>query len=233
MSSATSTSKRPRERGPAEAGHPGASGVRLQADQASTFRASHFFVLASLMAATGAVIMSRQSTPEHLVLISITIASAGLAAAGFYRMLSPLVGAASAIASEGLSERARAVLAREKALVLRALKDLEFDRSMGKVSEADFEEMAARLRTRALSLMKQLDEDGTGYRTIIERELGARLAARSAAGRLAPQTEELERAPVAIAAGLCSCGTTNDADALFCKRCGTKLSSAAGATSIS
>ena len=83
-----------------------------------------------------------------------------------------------------LSERARAVLAREKALVLRALKDLEFDRSMGKVSQADFEEMAARLRTRALSLMKQLDEDGTGYRTIIERELSARLAARSAAGRL-------------------------------------------------
>jgi hypothetical protein len=181
------------------------------------------------MAATAAVIMSRQSTPEHLVLISLTIASAGLAAAGFYRMLSPLVGGGSAMAGEALSERARAVLAREKLLVLRALKDLEFDRSMGKVSQPDFEEMAARLRTRAISLMKQLDEDGTGYRSIIERELSARLAGRAAAGVVAPA---MEPEPVAeplesqerATPGLCACGTANDPDALFCKRCGTRLS---------
>ena len=74
----------------------------------ATFRPSHFFVLASLMAATAAVIMSRQSTPEQLVLISLTIAAAGLAAAGFYRMLSPLVGEARPSASEALSERGRA-----------------------------------------------------------------------------------------------------------------------------
>jgi hypothetical protein len=235
MSSATSTSGDVRLTPDAtdvrlEPDTTGSGSVRLQADRTPAFRPAHFFVLASLMAATGAVIMSRQSTPAHLVLISITIASAGLAAAGFYRMMSPLVGDASAIAGEALSERGRAVLAREKALVLRALKDLEFDRSMGKVSQADFEEMAARLRTRALSLMKQLDEDGTGYRTIIERELSARLAARLAAGRLVDQSVESERAPVSIIAGLCSCGTANDADALFCKRCGTKLSGA-GATS--
>ncbi len=78
------------------------------------------------------------------------------------------------------------MLAREKGLVLRALKDLEFDRSMGKVSQADFDEMSARLRTRALVLMKQLDEDGSGYRTIIERELSARLAGRAAAGVIEP-----------------------------------------------
>ena len=52
---------------------------------------------------------------------------------------------------------------------------------MGKVSQADFEEMASRLRSRAMSLMKQLDEDASGYKTIIERELGARLAGRTAA----------------------------------------------------
>ena len=67
------------------------AGTRSEADQPNTFRASHFFVLASLMAATAAVVVSRQSTPEHLVLVSLTIGAAGLAAAGFYRMLSPLV----------------------------------------------------------------------------------------------------------------------------------------------
>ena len=195
--------------------------VRLP-ETAATFRPSHFFVLASLIAATAAVIMSRQSTPEQLVLISLTIAAAGLAAAGFYRTMSPLVGAGSAVASEALSERGRAVLSREKTLVLRALKDLEFDRSMGKVSQADFEEMAARLRSRAMSLMKQLDEDASGYKTIIERELGARLAGRTAAHAIEPPPEA-EPAPAAVVAGLCACGTSNDSDAIFCKRCGAKL----------
>jgi hypothetical protein len=193
-------------------------------DTSASFRPVHFFVLASLMAATAAVVMSRQSTPEHLILISLTIASAGLAAAGFYRMLSPLVGEAAATSGEALSERARSVLTREKGLVLRALKDLEFDRSMGKVSQADFDEMAKRLRARAVSLMKQLDEDATGYKTVIERELAARLAARSA-GAAVQAGPVVEAAPVeALPAGVCACGTANDADAVFCKRCGTKLS---------
>ena len=203
----------------------GASGVRLQPDK-SAFRPAHFFVLASLMAATAAVIMSRQSTPEHLVLISITIGAAGLAAAGFYRVLSPLVGETTVAASEALSERSRAVLTREKTLVLRALKDLEFDRSMGKVSPADFEEMSRRLRSRAMSLMKQLDEDASGYKTIIERELSARLSAR-AAQPAAPAAVELAPAlPAASAsAAVCTCGTSNDPDAVFCKRCGSRLQS--------
>jgi hypothetical protein len=201
-----------------------ADSIRLQPDQTreSTFRASHFFVMASLLAATAAVVMSRQSTPEHLVLISLTIASAGLAAAGFYRTLSPLVTNPVDVTQEPLSERARAVLEREKALALRALKELEFDRSMGKVSQADFDEMAGRLRARALLFMKQLDEDATGYRSVIERELQARLIAspaKPADAPLPPATSE----PRTANSGLCACGTVNDADAMFCKRCGTKL----------
>jgi hypothetical protein len=214
--------------------------VRLQADQTrdATFRASHFFVLASLLAATGAVVMSRQSTPEHLVLISLTIASAGLAAAGFYRMLSPLVSHPTDVSQEPLSDRARAMLDREKALALRALKELEFDRSMGKVSQADFEEMAGRLRSRALSFMKQLDEDASGYRSVIERELQSRLASSATKPetsallpahieqRTAAHSEQRTAAHSAqrtAHSDLCTCGTANDPDAVFCKRCGTKL----------
>jgi hypothetical protein len=188
----------------------------------STFRASHFFILSSLLAATVAVVMARQSTPEHLVLISLTIGAAGLAAAGFYRVLSPLVGDLAEGTREPVSQRARAVFEREKMLTLRALKDLEFDRSMGKVSQADFEEMAGRLRTRAITLMKQLDEDGSGYRTIIERELSARLAAKPVAAVAAAVAVTDTDADAAVA-GACTCGTANDPDAQFCKRCGTKL----------
>ena len=52
----------------------------------------------------------------------------------------------------------RAALLAEKALALRTIKELEFDSAMGKVSEADFTEMAGRLRARALRVMQQLEE---------------------------------------------------------------------------
>src|SRR5687767_15240855 len=92
------------------------------------FRPWHFFFLASLISATVAVMMSRRSTPEHLVLISLTIISAGIAAAALYRMLAPLGAPDMTMFSEPLSERSRRALEREKMLVLRSIKELEFDR---------------------------------------------------------------------------------------------------------
>jgi hypothetical protein len=196
------------------------------------FRPWHFFVLSSLIAATAAVILSRRATPEHLVFISLAIGAAGAAAAAFYRTLAPLAAPDAEAFTEPLSNRARAVLEREKALVLRSLKELEFDQAMGKLSARDFDEMGGRLRARALSLMKQLDEGGSGYRGVIERELQARMAGRSAAGVLPrpastvvsePEVEEaVEPEPADV--GACpGCGTVNDPDASFCKRCGQRL----------
>jgi hypothetical protein len=182
------------------------------------FRPWHFFVLASLMAATAAVIMSRRSSPEHLILISLTIGAAGAAAAGFYRMLAPLATEDPLLYTESLSERTRMALEREKALTLRSIKELEFDRAMGKVSEKDFEEMADRLRTRAIALIKELDTENAGYRSVIERELGARLAA--------SKGSQAAAAPSALQCA--ACGVGNDADASFCKRCGSRLAEAAG-----
>jgi hypothetical protein len=182
--------------------------------------------------ATVGVILSQQSTPEHLVLISLTIISAGLAAAGFYRMLAPLAAPDATMFAEPLSERERAALQREKMLVLRSIKELEFDRSMGKLSDRDFDEMAVRLRTRAMTLMKQLDEGAGGYRELIERELRSRLAKSPRPGIRVPGSDasasgaRVDVAASATAAlGTCvTCGTANDADAAFCKRCGGKLS---------
>jgi hypothetical protein len=138
--------------------------------------------------------------------------------------------------SEPLSERGRAALQREKMLVLRSIKELEFDRSMGKLSEKDFDEMSVRLRTRAIALMKQLDEGAGGYREIIERELHARMGKAPGSGvpdaasdlPVAGGVAEKATAATATAAtvmtGTCAaCGTANDRDASFCKRCGTKL----------
>ena len=176
------------------------------------FHASHFFVLVSLLAATVAVVMARPSAPAHLILISLTIGAAGLAALCLYRMLAPLVAPHADLDRQPLSERARIDLEREKALTLRSIKELEFDRAMGKVSPQDFDEMAGRLRARAVGIMKQLDAGTSAYRAIIEKELAARIGSKPDIAR-----------PASPPVGACACGTTNDADARFCKSCGTKL----------
>ena len=186
------------------------------------FKPWHFFVLASLITATVAVVMARQARPEHLVLMSLTIGAAGFAGATLYRTLAPLVSTDVVARVEPLAEGTRAVLEREKLLALRAIKELEFDRAMGKVSAKDFDEMAARLRTRALSLMKQLDAEG-GYRELIERELSARLQTSASSGsKTGSRASAPAPAPPVTGQG-CTCGTVNDLDATFCKRCGTKL----------
>lgn len=185
------------------------------------FRPWHFFVLASILLATVAVILARQSSPAHLILVSFTIAAAGAAAGAFYRMLVPLTAPLVLRTGEPVSERTRAALEREKLLVLRTIKELEFDRSMGKLSQKDFDEMSARLRTRALSLMKQLDLDTTGYRSAIEQELAKRVRG----GKRSEGAEGSERS-----ATVCACGTRNDVDAVFCKKCGSRLQTRGAAT---
>ena len=232
MSSATSI-KRPRgvplpSAGPSEAREDSAA-----SEVDASFRPWHFFVLASLVAATAAVVLSRRTTPEHLIFISLAVGAAGAAAGALYRTLAPFAASDPVTLGEPLSSRARAALEREKALVLRSLKELEFDQAMGKLSARDFEEMSGRLRGRALLLIKQLDEGGSGYRGIIERELQARMAGKGAAAvavaEAAAVSESTEPAQddapsSETAAGTCAaCGTVNDADAAFCKRCGTRL----------
>ena len=97
-----------------------------------------------------------------------------------------------------IGQRTRVALEREKMLALRSIKELEFDRAMGKLSDADWQEMSGRLRARAGRLMRQLDA-GAGYREQIERELEKRLgengdvARRPRANALAHRVRHRER----------------------------------------
>jgi hypothetical protein len=193
------------------------SEISTKADRRDGFHVSHFFVLLSLLAATVAVLMARPNAPENLILISLTIGAAGLAALAVYRTLAPLVAPPSDLDRQPLSERMRLDLEREKALTLRSIKELEFDRAMGKVSPQDFDDMAARLRGRALGIMRQLDEGSHAYRALIEKELAQRVGKADL-----PPDRHLPGA----SASECACGTRNDADARFCKNCGTKLRAA-------
>jgi hypothetical protein len=177
------------------------------------------FTLAGLIGATIVVFLSRGQTPSGIVLLSLTIFAAAVVGIAAWRALAPLTGKHDLLATQVLGGRTRAALEREKALVLRSIKELEFDRAMGKVSDKDFNEMSARLRLRATGLLQQLDA-GTGYRAEIEKEI-ERLIGRTASS---PPGDAGTAGNARSSRSVCeSCGTGNDADARFCKNCGTHL----------
>jgi hypothetical protein len=71
-------------------------------------------------------------------------------------------------------------LNQEKRALLKALKEVEFDREMGKMSEADASEISRAYRKRAIEIIKELErrqgaDEGETPSEAIERELKARL----------------------------------------------------------
>ena len=212
-----------------------------------------FFTLAALGCATAVSFIARGQGATVIILLSILIATAGLVGYATLRAVRPLVSPEDDRAVT-IGQRTRVALEREKLLTLRSIKELEFDRAMGRLSEDDFKEMSGRLRTRAAGLITQLDA-GVGYREQIERDLAKRLGdarlkpSRSSDGVKSTDgvnsTDSDERSAPAFAEGFgastvarsaseggtalaervcANCHTANDSDARFCKACGQAIS---------
>jgi hypothetical protein len=170
--------------------------------------------------ATAAVFVIRGTSAENLIFVCLAIFSAALVGLAALNALRPLA-TGDTREPEMVGGQTRAALEREKNLLLRSIKELEFDHAMGKVGEGDYEEMVSRLRSRAVRILQQLDNTSSGYRELIERELAARLVK---AGSPIEQKAESAGPPESVPTGICaSCATINDEDAKFCKSCGTKL----------
>jgi hypothetical protein len=193
--------------------------------EADALQPWQLFTLAGLIGATVVVFFSRGQTPIGIVLLSAAVFAAAFVGLTALRTFLPLTGSVPEDRPDMLGGRTRAALERDKALVLRTIKELEFDRGMGKVSEKDFAEMSARLRARAGRIMRQLDA-GSLYREQIEKEVARRLAgsaARSPAHTAETSQSPVGRVPPSGPAVCSSCGTQNDPDARFCKSCGGRL----------
>jgi hypothetical protein len=185
----------------------------------STRQGFNIFLGAGLALALGAIALLRGQNPASVSIVALTLLAAGLTGVALIRVLAPLASDDAHGASPLIGGRRRAALERDKLLTLRSIKELEFDRAMGKVSEADFVEMRDRLRARALRLMRQL-EGSALYQQMIERDAQMAASGHPAAG------SELRVAggPQQGAGSECeSCGTVNDFDARFCKECGKRL----------
>lgn len=168
--------------------------------ESAPFTAGHFFVLLSMVAATAAVVMARNTHPAALLLISAAALAAGYTAYALHQALMALLDRTH---TPVLGQRQREVLEQDKLTVLRAIKDLEFDYGMKKVSEADYQDMLGRLKQRALLIMEQLEHIPPDATPVV-----------------APAVV------VAARAAVCPrCSTSNDGDAKFCKQCGEKLGS--------
>jgi hypothetical protein len=168
----------------------------------------------------------------------------------------------------------------QKRAVLRALKDLEFERSVGKISEEDYRALVAKYRAEAKRLLQLLDQEAAPGRERAEalvlrrlrkeglleaaakdederedegeeedkvededeREEEGKAEEEAAAETSAPAKEEpapaakepapkpkkkkspkAAKKPERKTSPCASCGTTNDEDALFCKKCGASM----------
>jgi hypothetical protein len=225
MSSATLTDTDRRTRRAAARARAAVPAAPPAPPDASSLRPWHFFLLATLSISTLAVVLLRHAPAAAIVFVALTVCAAGYAGYALFRTLAPLAGAAIEDDAVMIGGRTRAALERDKGLTLRAIKELEFDHAMGKVAAGDFAEMRDRLRARALRLMRQLD-GAEAYRKAIERDVAARVPDRSVTASPAPEEAIHERGSFCT-----QCGAEADADARFCRMCGTPLTAAAGAQS--
>jgi hypothetical protein len=147
-------------------------------------------------------------------------------------------------ASDSPAERKRAAL--------RALKDLEFEHSIGKIDDADYLELSTRYRNTAKAIMREMDEGLAPRRkqaeTLVESYLSKRgfsatpdepdephephdkgdrpTAAEETLASAAPPPAKIESPRVTCS----KCGVSNEPDAAFCKKCGAPLATEASAT---
>ena len=98
-------------------------------------------MLLSMIGATVVVMVSRETHPAALLLLSAAVICAGCVGLALSRAVAGFF--TGGVEALPLPPQAREALEREKALVLRSIKELEFDKAMGKVSDADFAAISA------------------------------------------------------------------------------------------
>jgi len=98
-----------------------------------------------------------------------------------------------------------------KGVALTALKEIEFDRETGKLSDADYEQLKARYTTAAVDALRA--ETARGASDDVEAMIAGRVRSlRSGAASAAPNP------------AVCpTCGPRPEPDAVFCSSCGFRL----------
>ncbi|HEX3849721.1 MAG TPA: zinc ribbon domain-containing protein [Polyangiaceae bacterium] len=182
----------------------------------------------------------------QLVVLTLAAAALLLVIWLLWSSVQALAGESELTFEEAFSLGTRSAEEEQKRAVLRALKDLEYERSVGKIGEDDYHEYAARYRAEAKRLIQVLDENLAEGRKQVEVELARRLArvpgastegetsAEAKSSPSASEADETQEAPeksseinVPATRECSECQAKNELDARFCKACGKPFATAA------
>ena len=155
---------------------------------------------------------ARVGTPILTVAIALAVgfiqgpASAILVLAGgaligviavFWASVRTLLGETSLSGADAYALAAPRAEEERKRAVLRALKELEFERSVGKISEADYAELVTRYRGEAKRLLRAIDEEAQPRHERAEALIAKRLRREGIGGAAATNDDDEPRRPVA------------------------------------
>jgi hypothetical protein len=97
-----------------------------------------------------------------------------------------------------------------KGVALTALKEIEFDRATGKLSDADYEQLKTRYTAAAVGALRQ--EAASSAADDVEAMIAGRVRTLRFAGASTPRAPECP-----------ACGPRPEPDAVFCSSCGFRL----------
>ncbi len=187
-----------------------------------------------------AAIISGMLFGVQLVVLTLAAAALLLVIWLLWSSVQALAGESALTFEEAFSLGARSAEEEQKRAVLRALKDLEYERSVGKISEDDYHEYSARYRAEAKRLIQSLDENLAEGRRQVEEELARRLSkklakakpkdlpvAETSAAHTPQNGEHVSPLQSPTATRICAaCWVKNEQDARFCKACGKSMTEA-------
>lgn len=165
------------------------------ADDASGSRITRYLGIAAIAAVGLGFAGYRFGAPG--VVLGIAALTLVAAIASFWGSLRTLLGETRLTGADAYAIGAPRVEEEQKRSVLRALKDLEFERSVGKISDDDYKVLVASYRKEAKRLLRLLDEATAEQRERAEKIVDARLAELGIKRQEPPATEPADAAETA------------------------------------
>lgn len=154
----------------------------LEAKLDALIAQSHILLPAAVLLGAAALGVTRGPGAAVLALAAGALLGA---IAGLWGSLRVLAGDAPLTLHEAIDLGAPTEMQERKQKILLALKDLQRERALGKLTEEDYKELSARYRAEAKQLLREMDEDLAPARAKAEALLAARLTG-------APEPEEEE-----------------------------------------
>jgi hypothetical protein len=161
-------------------------------------------------------------------------------------VLRPLTGAGASLVAVRSDQKSRQnnidepheQLLMQRDTIYAAIRELDFDYRLGKVSDEDYHPQRERLALQGVAVLKQLDALAPNGAARIEDDIEAEIVRRRKHGRVSARAAEVALSDAEIeaqiralrrrpeAGAFCSrCGAASQADDRFCRNCGAALGS--------